>query len=225
MADAAHPPPTVRAFCLSCAPADADRFLARMAELSRILFAANAQFNLTRIRPGGDFWVRHVADSLAAGRLLPELRTETIRLVDLGCGAGFPALVLAAAYPNLTVTALDSTRRKAEFVAAAARTLGLGNCSAVAGRGREHAVRHRGEADLVTARAVGDAADLCREAHALLRPGGRLVLYKTPDNAAREMEAARGRSPGKAYSWRITPPCVLPEQDITRVLLVGERPS
>lgn len=224
MADAAPPSPTVRAFCLACAPTDAERFFARMTELSALLFAANAQFNLTRIRPGADFWVRHVADSLAAGHLLPELRTGHLRLVDLGCGAGFPALVLAAAYPNLAVTALDSTRRKAEFVATTAQALGLENCTAMAARGREHAVHHRAGADLVTARAVGTAADLCREAHGLLRPGGRLVLYKTPADAEAESCDVRTRSPGKAYAWAITAPCVLPDESIPRVLLVGQKP-
>ncbi len=224
MADAAPPSPSVRAFCLACAPVDAERFFAQMAELSARLFAANAQFNLTRIRPGADFWVRHVADSLVAGLLIPELRTGHLRLVDLGCGAGFPALVLAAAYPELAVTALDSTQRKAEFVTATAKALGLRNCSAIATRGREHAAHHRAEADLVTARAVGTAANLCREAHGLLRPGGRLVLYKTPADAEAESCEVRTRSPGKAYAWTITAPCMLPEEAIPRVLLIGQKP-
>ena len=224
MNDAAPPPPSVCAFCQDCGLADPERFFSRMALLAERLFTANAQFNLTRIHPGNDFWVRHVADSLAAGRLLPDLRTAPLRLVDLGCGAGFPALVLAAAYPHLQVTALDSTHRKAEFVQETATAIELANCRAVAARGREYAAAHREKADLATARAVGTAAELCREVHHLLRPGGRLILYKTPADAERETCELRTRSPAKTYAWSTTPTCLLPEEAIPRVLLVGQKP-
>jgi 16S rRNA (guanine527-N7)-methyltransferase len=225
MNDAPPPPAAVRTFCQDCGLADPERFFSRMAILAQHLFAANAQFNLTRIHPGNDFWVRHVADSLAAGLLLPELRTASLRLIDLGCGAGFPALVLAAAYPTLRVNALDSTRRKAEFVQEAAAALELANCTATAARGREYAAAHREEADIATARAVGTAVDLCREVHGLLRPGGRLVLYKTPADAEREACEVRTRTPAKTYDWTRTPECLLPEEAIPRVLLIGRKPQ
>jgi 16S rRNA (guanine527-N7)-methyltransferase len=223
----AEPPPSVRAFCQDCGLADPERFFVRMALLAERLFAANAQFNLTRIHPGPDFWVRHVTDSLAIGLLIPDLRSATpvpVRLVDLGCGAGFPALVLAAAYPQLQVTALDSTHRKAQFVQETATAMELANCRAVAARGREYAAAHREEADLATARAVGSAAELCREVHHLLRPGGRLILYKTPADAEREACELRTRNPAKTYAWTVTAPCLLPEESIPRVLLVGQKP-
>jgi 16S rRNA (guanine527-N7)-methyltransferase len=197
-----------------------------MAALSDLLAAANARTNLTRIQPGDDFWLRHVADSLAAGLALPALRDSGWRVLDLGCGAGFPALVLAAAWPRLQVAALDSNHRKIEFVKAAIAALKLDNCTALAARGREFAARpeNHDAFDLVACRAVGDAADLCRETHRLLRPGGIILLYKTATATADELRLAATRSPAKLYAWSVANPA-LPQELGSHAFLVGKKPA
>jgi 16S rRNA (guanine527-N7)-methyltransferase len=63
---------------------------------------------------------RHFDDSL---QLLPLLPLETRRLVDLGSGAGFPGLVLAAERPEIAVTLVESDQRKAAFLMEVARTI------------------------------------------------------------------------------------------------------
>lgn len=65
---------------------------------------------------------RHFAESLAALPLLPEPGS---RLLDLGSGAGFPGLVLAAARPDLAVTLLEPRERRRAFLAAVARKAAL----------------------------------------------------------------------------------------------------
>lgn len=76
------------------------------------------------IGPGtaGEVVERHFAESLAA---LPWLPAESARLLDLGSGAGFPGLVLAAARPDLDVTLLEPRERRRAFLAAVARRSSL----------------------------------------------------------------------------------------------------
>jgi 16S rRNA (guanine527-N7)-methyltransferase len=66
---------------------------------------------------------RHFGESLAA---LPWLPPGPARLLDLGSGAGFPGLVLAAARPDLDVTLIEPRERRRAFLAAAARRGGVG---------------------------------------------------------------------------------------------------
>lgn len=79
---------------------------------------------LDLIGPGavGEIFERHYAEALAA---LPWMPAGAARLVDLGSGAGFPGLVLAAARPDLEVWLVEPRARRAAFLAAAARRMRL----------------------------------------------------------------------------------------------------
>ena len=70
----------------------------------------------------GDVWRRHVLDS---AQLKPLIPAEAKTLVDLGSGAGFPGLVVAALRPDLEVTLIESDARKAAFLGEAARRMTL----------------------------------------------------------------------------------------------------
>jgi 16S rRNA (guanine(527)-N(7))-methyltransferase RsmG len=78
---------------------------------------------LSLIGPGTaeDLVVRHYGESLAALPYVPEAG----ELVDLGSGAGFPGLVIAAARPRLAVTLVEARERKWSFLQAAARRAAL----------------------------------------------------------------------------------------------------
>jgi 16S rRNA (guanine527-N7)-methyltransferase len=123
----------------------------------------------TTVRDPTEAVDRHVADGLS-GLTAPEIR-EARTLVDVGTGIGVPALVLAAARPELQVVAMDTVRRKVEWVAATAERMGLQNVRTVHGRAEAwSAGRHR--FDVVTARAVAPLGVLLEYAAPLLRPGG-----------------------------------------------------
>ena len=126
---------------------------------------------------------------------MPEVRTAR-RIADVGAGAGFPGLVLAAALPEAEVDLIESVHRKAEFIAEAARAAGMGNTRAIALRSEEHAAQPppaggRESYDVVTARAVARLATLAELAAPLLRDGGVLVAWKGRRDADEEAELAR----------------------------------
>lgn len=130
----------------------------------------------------------HVADSLS-GLEVPDLRAAR-RIADLGAGAGFPGLVLAAALPDAAVALVESVGRKCAFLARAVDASGLANVEVVNARAEEW---HEGlgACDAVTARALAPLGVLCEYAAPLLREGGVLVAYKGVRDAGEERDANR----------------------------------
>lgn len=118
---------------------------------SEFLLAFNQHTNLTAIRNMSDVITKHLVDSLLAAEYLP----EGARVLDLGCGPGFPSIPLAIARPDLEIVALDSTAKKIAFVDESIKRLGLSNLSAVAGRAEDVSVSRKiGKFDVVVSRAV-----------------------------------------------------------------------
>ena len=107
----------------------------------------NRKVNLTAVRDRRDMQTLHIEDSLVARPLL-----EGRRILDVGCGPGFPGLPLAIAEPEREFVLLDSNNKKIRFVEHAARLLGLDNVTAVKARGEDYAPGHR--FDTVIARAL-----------------------------------------------------------------------
>lgn len=132
---------------------------------------------LALIGPGtaGETLVRHFAESLAALPLLPE--TSPGRLLDVGSGAGFPGLVLAAARPRWDVTLVEARERKWAFLQAAARRAALSSrvlnvrVAPLLPAGLPEAY------EALTLRAIGlPPATLAALAERIV-PGGRILLW------------------------------------------------
>jgi 16S rRNA (guanine527-N7)-methyltransferase len=129
----------------------ADRLHALVDTLERWQKAINLVGRATM----GDVWLRHVLDSAQLGGLIPN---QAKTLTDLGSGAGFPGLVVAALRPDLGVTLIEADARKAAFLGEAARRMGLPKQpQLVVGRIEDVAAV---PADVVTARAVAPLRQL-----------------------------------------------------------------
>lgn len=135
-------------------------------------------------------WQVHVEDSLT-GLEVPELG-EARRIADVGAGAGFPGLVLAAALPDAQIDLIESVSRKTAFITQAAMAAGIPNATALTARAEDLA---RGESresyDVVTARAVGRLSTLAELASPLLREGGLLIAWKGRRDADEEAQISR----------------------------------
>jgi len=118
---------------------------------------------------------RHVADSLS-GLALEAVR-DARRIADIGSGAGWPGLALAAALPAAQVALVESASRHCRYLERAASMAGLANVSVVHARAEEWPAG-LGAHDLVTARALAALPVLCEYAAPLLAEGGWLVAWK-----------------------------------------------
>lgn len=126
--------------------------------------------NLVSARAAEELESRHVPECLALADLLP---SGPASLVDVGSGGGLPGLVIAIARPDLTVTLVESTRKKADFLRATALDLGI-DVEVV----NERAESLTGGFDLATARAVAPLRRLIPWVMPLLRSGGELYAVK-----------------------------------------------
>jgi len=153
--------------------------VARLREYLEALYDANRRASLTSVDPG-EAWERHVLESLSLLPLLDDRPGVVASLVDVGSGGGIPGIPIAIARPDLGVTLLEATRKKASFLEEAAGRLGLANVRVVARRaeeaGRDPA--HRERHDVAVARAVAPLAVLVELLLPLVRPGGVVLALK-----------------------------------------------
>lgn len=156
-----------------------------------LLLRANESFNLTAIRDAEEAWQRHILDSLSLIPLL--VSSEARRVIDVGSGGGLPGVPLAITLPDMHVTLLEATGKKARFLKETTRALALSNVSVsndraeTIGRDRE---QHREQYDVVIARAVGRLSVLLELTVPLAREGS-LVLAIKGAKADEEIEEAK----------------------------------
>ena len=126
--------------------------------------------NLIGPKEWPQIWTRHVGDSWQLLDHIP----EAARIVDLGSGAGFPGLIIAAARPKAHVTMMESVGKKCAFLRAAIEAAGL---NAAVYQGRIEAAPPV-KVDFVTARAFAPMPQLLEYASPWLRKGATGVFPK-----------------------------------------------
>lgn len=131
----------------------------------------NRVYNLTAVREPGQMLAHHLLDSLAVA---PHL--EGARLADVGSGAGLPGIPLALARPQLAVTLIESSHKKAAFLRQAAIELGLENVEVVNARVETWEAPRR--FDIVISRAFSDLPEFVALAGRLCAGGGVLAAMK-----------------------------------------------
>jgi 16S rRNA (guanine527-N7)-methyltransferase len=155
------------------------------------MLAWTASINLTAIRDPAQIALRHVVDSLSGLPLLTSWSVSS--LLDIGSGAGYPGLALAAA-SSVTADLVESVGKKAAFLRVAAEAMGVGDRVAVHGQRAEQLAAEPGMRErwpVVTARSVAATADLVELCFPLLTVGGRLVAWKGGELEAELVAAGR----------------------------------
>ena len=148
----------------------------RFYDLTARMLTVNEQFNLTAITDPSRIIFLHYIDCLMEASMIP----QGAKVIDVGCGAGFPSLPLAICRPDLEVTALDSTAKRVAYVEETASLLGLTNLKTVTARAEEAACLPalREAFDCATARAVAALPVLCELCLPFVKKGGLFVAMK-----------------------------------------------
>ena len=140
------------------------------------LMQANQTTNLTRITTEEDFLYRHLLDSLAIAPLLPSGAT----LVDVGSGAGFPAIPVAIIRPDVSILAVDAVLKKCRFMESMQTACALANLTVLHARAETlgQTLGCREWFDVVTARAVAKLPVLLEWCLPLVKVGGQFLAMK-----------------------------------------------
>jgi len=165
----------------------APEVLARLERFDALLLAESASHNLISQASIADRSERHYRDSAQLYELIPK---QAKTLVDLGSGAGFPGLVLAAmgAARGLKVILVESTQKKARFLREAAAVMNLTNVTVMAARIEALTLA---PPDVITARALAPLPKLLDFAHAIAGDRTLMLFPKGQDVEGELADAAK----------------------------------
>lgn len=178
----------------------------KLEALSNHMLEVNKTLNLTAIKDEDGVILKHLVDSAGVIPFIP----ENTSLCDIGCGGGFPSLVISILRPDVSVFSVDSVSKKVAYVESTAKLLGLKNESVsneraeVLGQGDK-----REKFDIVTARAVGRLNLISELCLPLVKVGGAFLAMKSL-STNEELEEAKkaiellGGKVEKVFSYTLT---------------------
>ncbi|MBC7785326.1 MAG: class I SAM-dependent methyltransferase [Burkholderiales bacterium] len=178
--------------------------LSKIDQYLDLLIEKNKVLNLTRISDRADAEIKHVADALTLLRFLPlppgegrgegtggtgsagtltqtlsRMERGPIQLADVGAGGGIIGVIIAIARPDISVTLIDSTKKKLDAVMAMVGEIGVTNIRAIHSRMEDLDEKY----DIVTARAVAELDKLLGWCDKLMRRSSILLAMKGPKAA------------------------------------------
>lgn len=184
-------------------------FTARMLETNKVM-------NLTRITDPKEIAQKHLLDSAS---LLQIADFSGKRVVDIGCGAGFPGMPLRILCPECRLTLLDSLGKRIQFLNTCIDGMQLDNIEAVHARAEEFAAKHRESYDFAVSRAVAQLNVLAELSLPLVKQGGYFIAMKSKDSDA-EIDAAKHAITVLGGEIEKIVDYTIPETDITHRLVV-----
>lgn len=136
----------------------------------------NRKINLTAITSDREIAIKHFIDSLFMVRMLDDAKN----ILDIGSGAGLPALPIKIIRPDMAVVSVDAVAKKIHFQRHVARLLQLEGFEAIHARIENLHQSHAGHFDVITSRAFSDLSQFVSLAAPLLAEGGRIIAMKGP---------------------------------------------
>ena len=187
----------------------------------------NEKINLTAITDDEGIAVKHFIDSLM---LLKYVNIpENSKIIDIGTGAGFPGLVIAAARPDVKVTLLDSTGKKLKVVNDIGEKMGLLNYEILNMRAEEAGQKkeYRELYDFATARAVAELRVLSEYCLPFVKQNGYFISMKGAladkeiENATNALKTLSGKIEEK-YNFNL---CDAGERNIIKIKKISQIPT
>ena len=153
------------------------------------MLEVNKSLNLTAIKDEDGVILKHLVDSAAC---VPYIE-DGARMCDIGCGGGFPTLVIGILREGVSILGVDSVTKKVNYVGSTAKLLGLNNISVSNARAEEMGQDKcfRESFDVATARAVGRLNLICELCLPLVKVGGKFLAMKSLSTDEELNEAKR----------------------------------
>ena len=186
-----------------------------------MLVEKNKVMNLTAITEFDEVIVKHFADSLSIGKVMP---SNINTVCDLGTGAGFPGIPMAIAYPNIQFTLIDSLNKRIKFLQEVVDALGLKNVTLIHARAEEAGRNklYREQFDLVVSRAVANISTLSEYCLPLVKLNGYFISFKSGD--IKEEVSLSGNAIQKLGGSMEEPVYFsLPDTDISRSFIIIDK--
>lgn len=173
----------------------------------------NKAYNLTAMKTDEDIIIKHFLDSLLYLKAIPE---GTIKIADVGSGAGFPGIPMKIIRPEIETTLIEPSRKKSAFLRHIIRQLGLEKIEVI-----EKRVEDVGGPlaapllfDVAVTRALFEIKDFIKRASHIVKKGGLFILSKGP-KVEEELKGLRGIR----YELLTTP---LPLTNIRRYIVITQ---
>jgi len=150
----------------------------------------NQKINLTTIVDDEEVYLKHFYDSLTLGFYI-DFEEEAYSLCDVGSGAGFPSIPLKIIYPNLSISIVDSLKKRINFLEKVVEKLGLDGVGLYHDRAEIFGQnkKFRASFDFTTARAVANMSTLSEFCMPLTKKGGTFIAMKA-QTAEEELKKA-----------------------------------
>lgn len=144
-----------------------------------LLIEWNEKMNLTAITEPNDIILKHFIDSITINKYIE----NSVKVVDVGTGAGFPGIPLSIIRPDLQITLVDSLNKRLIFLQEVKNELELNNVDIVHARAEEFGQnkKYRETFDIATSRAVANLSTLSEYLVPLVKIKGKCVCMKASD--------------------------------------------
>ena len=165
-----------------------DEICVQLCDFGRAMVKQNEVMNLTGITEDAPVAKLHLLDSLT---VLACADLKGKRIIDVGCGAGFPGVPVAIACPEAGVTLLDSLAKRMNWLETVLPQLGIKNAECITARAEEAVSTRRESYDFATSRAVARLNMLLELTAPYVKVGGKVLAMKGAA-AREELEEAKG---------------------------------
>ena len=164
-----------------------DEICNQLCAFGRAMVRQNEVMNLTGITEDAPVAKLHLLDSLT---VLACADLKGKKIIDVGCGAGFPGVPLSIACPDASVTLLDSLAKRMNWLETVLPQLGVKNAECVTARAEEAVAARRESYDFATSRAVARLNILLELTAPYVKVGGKVLAMKGAA-AREELEEAK----------------------------------
>jgi len=199
-----------------------DSQLGKFNKFYELLISENEKYNLTAITEFNEVVIKHFIDSVLIFNL--DFKFENTKIIDIGTGAGFPAIPLKIMDESIEITALDSLNKRINFIELVKKDLDITHLDAVHGRAEDFGQSpiYREKYDFAVSRAVAELRLLLEFVMPFVKVNGYFLAYKSLKSDQELIDAKNALEKMKAKIVDIKT-IQLPENMGTREIIIIQK--